>query len=160
MKSSSLISRSISAACIALILSSCQSDTSPELKSDETLLAEDLLSAGTFTLDTTQFAMPETTQLLDTGNVYKWDMFAWQTFIAMNWTAVQPDSANGFLRGYPDSTIYFGDVSESAVVWETFKEKREMFKHGATTSMEAKPDPWSSDYSNDVKYVYLSLIHI
>lgn len=119
------------------------------------LLSEDLVGStvDTFELDLDIAAVPETTGLPDTvteANKYAWDMFAWQTFIAMNWPAVQPSSGNGYLRGYPDTTKNFtnvGSYSNTALVWETFKEKREMFKHDATTMEEAKPNPWSSTYT-------------
>ncbi len=133
------------------MITSC--GTGSQTSADTELLAGS--PAESFTLDLTKYAPPGTDSLakyLDT-NPYVWDMFSWQTFVALNWPAVQPDSTNGYLRGFPDTGKSFGDEASEAVVWETFKEKREMFKHGAD-SVASVPDPWSSDYSNEVKYVY------
>src|SRR3954452_12587719 len=57
-----------------------------------------------------------------------WDYFAWNTFVALNWPALEvvPNRA----RGVPDLTKDFATASNSDLgVWETFKEKREIFNH-------------------------------
>jgi hypothetical protein len=55
-----------------------------------------------------------------------WDYFAWNTFIALNWPALEvvPNRA----RGVPDLSKDFATAANSDLgVWETFKEKREIF---------------------------------
>ncbi|HEX3128949.1 MAG TPA: hypothetical protein VH394_16570 [Thermoanaerobaculia bacterium] len=57
-----------------------------------------------------------------------WDYFAWNSFIAANWPALDP-STNNNQRGFPDLTKNFVTASSSdLLVWETFKEKRELFQ--------------------------------
>lgn len=118
------------------------------------------LGTNRFTVDLSQFAIPGTDQLavdIGNGNRYTWDNFAWQTFIAMNWPAVAPTAQNGYLRGFPDSTKTFLDAGNdmtTPLVWETLKEKREMFKHGETTLQAALPEPWSSNYLYGPKRLY------
>lgn len=110
-----------------------------------------------FTLDVA--AVPDTTGLPvvitdedfdnKTPNLYAWDIFAWKTFAAMNWPAIEPTEHNGYLRGFPDLDQSFADIQggeAGPLVWETLKEKREMFLHGAETPAEAHPGPWSSPY--------------
>ena len=114
-------------------------------------------SVPDFTLDVA--AVPDTTGLPvvitdedfqnKTPNLYAWDIFAWKTFAAMNWPAIEPTELNGYLRGFPDLDKTFADVQggeDGPLVWETLKEKREMFIHGAETPEEAHPGPWSSPY--------------
>lgn len=67
----------------------------------------------------------------DTTNVNcAWDLFAWNSFAALNW----PADVNR--RGFPDSTKTFlapgGNGTE--LVWETFKEKREVFQPNPDTT--------------------------
>jgi hypothetical protein len=55
-----------------------------------------------------------------------WDVFAWNSFIALNWPALEvvPNRA----RGVPDTSKSFAMAANSDLgVWETFKEKREIF---------------------------------
>ena len=57
-----------------------------------------------------------------------WDFFAWNTFVALNWPALEtvPNRA----RGVPDLSKEFATAANSDLaVWETFKEKREIFNH-------------------------------
>jgi hypothetical protein len=51
--------------------------------------------------------------------------FAWNTFIAMNWPAVDPFQAP-YNRGVPDVSKSIGGDA-TAVVWDTWREKRELF---------------------------------
>jgi hypothetical protein len=56
------------------------------------------------------------------------DYFAWNTFVALNWPALEvvPNRA----RGVPDLKKEFATAANSDLgVWETFKEKREIFNH-------------------------------
>jgi len=56
------------------------------------------------------------------------DYFAWNTFVALNWPALEatPNRA----RGVPDLSKQFATAANNDVaVWETFKEKREIFNH-------------------------------
>jgi hypothetical protein len=60
-----------------------------------------------------------------------WDYFAWNSFIALNWPALEvvPNRA----RGVPDLKKEFATAANSDLaVWETFKEKREVFNHPDT----------------------------
>ncbi|MGH9363619.1 MAG: hypothetical protein ACRD2T_17045, partial [Thermoanaerobaculia bacterium] len=69
----------------------------------------------------------------------QWDTFAWNSFVAANWPAVVP-AQNNEQRGFPDLAASFATVSSDALlVWETFKEKREVFVQGST----ANPGPWN-----------------
>src|ERR1043165_5362271 len=55
-----------------------------------------------------------------------WDVFAWNTFIALNWPALEVVPNN--FRGVPDVSKSFATAANSDLaVWETFKEKREIF---------------------------------
>ena len=72
-----------------------------------------------------------------------WDAWAWSSFAAMNWPALaapgQSASPTGFVRGVPDVTKAFTTAqSRDVAVWETFKEKRELFNGMAT------PQGWQS----------------
>ncbi len=59
------------------------------------------------------------------------DYFAWNSFIALNWPALEvvPNK----YRGVPDLSKSFAYAQNSDLaVWETFKEKREVFNHPNT----------------------------
>lgn len=58
-----------------------------------------------------------------------WDAWAWASFAAMNWPAqVDTTQPTGYLRGVPSGTSTFKSArSFDVTVWETFKEKRELF---------------------------------
>jgi hypothetical protein len=57
-----------------------------------------------------------------------WDVFAWNSFIALNWPALEVVPNN--YRGVPDLSKPFATAANSDLaVWETFKEKREIFNH-------------------------------
>ena len=65
-----------------------------------------------------------------------WDAWAWSSFAALNWPALaSSDAANypsGFVRGVPDTSKAFLTAQSTDVsVWETFKEKRELFNPAA-----------------------------
>ncbi|HWM93426.1 MAG TPA: hypothetical protein VN493_21880 [Thermoanaerobaculia bacterium] len=71
----------------------------------------------------------------------QWDYFAWNSFIAANWPALDP-AANNEQRGFPDLNQSFTTAaSTSLLVWETFKEKREVFFYPPTTNQD--PGPWN-----------------
>jgi hypothetical protein len=60
-----------------------------------------------------------------------WDYFAWNSFVALNWPALEvvPNQ----YRGVPNLGKKFATAANSDLgVWETFKEKREIFNHPAT----------------------------
>ena len=66
-----------------------------------------------------------------------WDAWAWSSFAALNWPALASSDAisypSGFVRGVPDTTKSFRAAQSTDVtVWETFKEKREMFSPAAS----------------------------
>jgi hypothetical protein len=57
-----------------------------------------------------------------------WDYFAWNSFVALNWPALE-DVPNHY-RGVPNTSKQFATAANSDLaVWETFKEKREVFNH-------------------------------
>ncbi|HMB53321.1 MAG TPA: hypothetical protein VKU40_08395, partial [Thermoanaerobaculia bacterium] len=62
------------------------------------------------------------------------DAWAWSTFAAMNWPAKQESGdpatyPTGYARGVPDLSASFAAAADDDVlVWETFKEKRELFQ--------------------------------
>lgn len=64
------------------------------------------------------------------------DSWAWASFAAFNWPALASASQpTGYLRGIPDLNQSFGNASGTEVlVWETFKEKREVFNSNVTAS--------------------------
>lgn len=79
-----------------------------------------------------------------------WDAWAWSSFAALNWPALAaPNSSafpTGFVRGVPDVRKTFVRAqSRDVTVWETFKEKRELFNPAAT------PQGWQS-LTFDPKY--------
>lgn len=95
-------------------------------------------------------AMPDTTYTTAsvTNANGEIDKFAWNSFIAMNWPAFVP-TANDNLRGIPNTNASFKTASpESLAVWETFKEKREVFNIGSVDPAgkftPVDPGPWGS----------------
>ncbi|GAB5522488.1 MAG: hypothetical protein Roseis2KO_03600 [Roseivirga sp.] len=72
------------------------------------------------------------------------DILAWNSFIALNWPAVMPDEDNGYLRGIPDISKSFTNAQPGdLLVWETFKEKREIFNQVDSNGNPAL-DPWNA----------------
>ena len=65
------------------------------------------------------------------------DAFAWRAFIALNW----PAAAEGGRRGEPDRARTLGDPGPR--VWETFKERHELFIVGLDGKPTA-PTRWAS----------------
>lgn len=62
------------------------------------------------------------------------DAWAWAAFAAMNWPATLTSDIvtypTGYVRGFPNPALTFtGAQSSDVVVWETFKEKREVFNN-------------------------------
>ncbi len=88
------------------------------------------LDLGCLALPSTDlFAQPE------------FDVFAWNSFVALNWPAVIPDK-NNYQRGIPNKGQTFLDAaSTDLLVWETYAEKRELFFHGLTPAPD--PGPWN-----------------
>ncbi len=80
----------------------------------------------------------------------QWDYFAWNSFIAANWPALDP-ATNNNQRGFPDLTKNFTTAGPGdLLVWETFKEKRELFQpffdpttgtYSENTTVD--PGPWN-----------------
>ncbi len=78
------------------------------------------------------------------------DIFAWNSFIALSWPAIEPDQSNGYIRGIPDTSKSFATAqSGDLLVWETFKEKREIFNQTTTTGADTLL-PWNApiDYGD------------
>ncbi len=91
-----------------------------------------------------------TTALQGTQLGQAWDAWAWSSFAAMNWPALAAPGnigfPTGFVRGVPDLNKKFVTAqSRDVTVWETFKEKRELFNDAAT------PQAWQS-LTFDPKY--------
>lgn len=80
-------------------------------------------------IDLDMSAPPNTDQLSAQPD---YDIFAWNTFIALNWPAYASEAPT-YLRGIPnlkDTDKSFVNAKNDDVgVWETFKEKREVFNH-------------------------------
>jgi hypothetical protein len=74
------------------------------------------------------------------------DAWAWESFAAYNWPAKADTSQpTGYLRGIPDlSATFIGAAGTQVAVWETFKEKREVFNNnvqsGQWQQMTYPPD--------------------
>ena len=84
------------------------------------------------------------------ANGHAWDAWAWSSFAALNWPALKvPPSKiypSGYVRGIPDKNKSFATArSQDVAVWETFKEKRELF------NSEAAPGRWQQ-LTFDPKY--------
>ena len=84
----------------------------------------------------------------DSYGVLDWDIFAWNSFIAMNWPALHPTENNN-QRGLPDLSQSFADAEPSDLaVWETYKEKREVFLANPVTRQpvtDPQPQPWNAE---------------
>ena len=79
----------------------------------------------------------ETPALPDTTPVHQpdFDYFAWNSFVALNWPALEQDPNQ--YRGVPNTsddpgTTFASAANDTLGVWETFKEKREIFNHPDT----------------------------
>ncbi|MDF3981652.1 hypothetical protein P3W23_06600 [Luteibacter sp. PPL554] len=60
---------------------------------------------------------------------HDFDVFSWQSFVALNWPA-NPD-------GTPNTGVTIGQMTNSPVVWESYRESRDIFLPGG-----AAPAPW------------------
>ncbi|MEM9557691.1 MAG: hypothetical protein AAGC60_25760 [Acidobacteriota bacterium] len=81
-----------------------------------------------------------------------YELFAWQTFVALQWPAVVPTSQNGFKRGFPDPNETFTSQADPELpVWQTWKAKREIFR-GVSGSNGGTPGAWNSqiNYGSDL----------
>ena len=84
-----------------------------------------LSDGGKLALDCPQ--MPNTTPVDNLTPDYKMGYFAWNSFIALNWPAL----VDGNSRGIADLTKHFATAADGdTAVWETFKEKREVYYQG------------------------------
>jgi hypothetical protein len=73
----------------------------------------------------------------------QWDVFAWNSFIAANWPALDP-AANNEQRGFPNLNQSFVNAANTSLLtWETFKEKREVFLYPPPTITD--PGPWNQE---------------
>ena len=81
------------------------------------------------------------------ANAYlDYDLWAWNSFAAMNWPALDP-AANNNMRGFPDPNQSFvAAKSTDTTVWETYKEKREVFLYDYVRNVPSSevPQPWNS----------------
>lgn len=67
--------------------------------------------------------------------------FAWNTFIGVNWPAQSPFEAP-FDRGVSDTSVPFGTTGTAGVVWDSWREKRELYrvqKNGTKYTFVAPP---------------------
>ncbi|MEM8963219.1 MAG: hypothetical protein AAGD38_17170 [Acidobacteriota bacterium] len=82
-----------------------------------------------------------------TSGILDYDIFAWNSFVALNWPALDPTSNNN-QRGFPDlSTSFATAASDDLVVWETFKEKREIFLYDYLDDQPSTETPpaWNAE---------------
>ncbi|WP_368309738.1 hypothetical protein [Luteibacter sp. CQ10] len=63
---------------------------------------------------------------------HDFDVFSWQSFIALNW----PANADGT----PNTGVTIGQATNSPVVWESYRESRDIFLPGG-----APPAPWGQE---------------
>jgi hypothetical protein len=63
---------------------------------------------------------------------HDFDVFSWQTFVALNW----PANADGS----PNTSVTIGQAPNDPVVWQDWRESRTIFMPGGTT-----PAPWGQD---------------
>jgi len=106
------------------------------------ILATPSCAADGGALDINCPAFPNTTPTAQP----QWDYFAWNSFIAANWPAVDPAS-NNEQRGFPDVTQRFTSATPSSLLtWETFKEKRELFLYPPVIPPNPPiiPQPWNA----------------
>lgn len=95
--------------------------------------------------DTPPIALPANKK--DQGLLYA--DWAWKSFIALNWPAVEPKSPD-YKRGFPDEKKNFtGDGAQP--VWGTWKEKRELFRVGAA-NQQTSPGPWNGEVNYHKDY--------
>lgn len=95
-------------------------------------------------------SLPDTTAVgsvntVGGSQVLDYDIWAWNSFIALNWPAADPADAPN-LRGLPDTGASFtGAANDATTVWETFKEKREIFLYNYKTGSidTGKPLGWN-----------------
>lgn len=88
----------------------------------------------TFDVSSFFYNSPTPAMMAQAGPTF--DAWAWSSFAAYNWPA-QPATSQptGFLRGVPNLQASFSGAQPSDVlVWETFKEKREVFNNNVTQS--------------------------
>lgn len=91
-------------------------------------------------------ALPNTTAsgtmlTVDDQTVLDYDLWAWNSFIALNWPAADPADAPN-LRGLPDTGYTFASAANDATtVWETFKEKREIFLYDYQNNSPSSETP-------------------
>ena len=79
------------------------------------------------------------------------DTFAWNTFIAANWPAIEPDKGNKNLRGQPNQSLAFA-TNNKLRVWETWKEKRELFIYGKKAGDPVYTEPAFKNWNSQIDY--------
>jgi hypothetical protein len=87
----------------------------------------------------TNFISPNVPQDVSAGSaasIQDLAIFAWQEFIALNWTASDP--AVSGKRGLPNTDVGFTDIAPDngsfpLVVWQTYRHKNELFPPDGTT---------------------------
>ncbi|HEX6086980.1 MAG TPA: hypothetical protein VF266_20795 [Thermoanaerobaculia bacterium] len=122
--------------CVLAIFSGC-SQYAPPAQAEATLSR---CAPGRGVVDLNCPAPPSTFSTAGLQGTYvgqSWDAWAWSSFAALNWPALAtPESSlfqTGFVRGIPDVQKKFVTAqSRDVTVWETFKEKRELFNPLAT----------------------------
>jgi hypothetical protein len=130
-------------AAVALAIGGCAPEGLPEEAASPPARAEALTIAvatdpctgAGASLDLGCAAPPDTFDASSpTGTA--WDIWAWNTFAALNWPALASSDGvtypSGYVRGVPDTAQSFaGAAPGDVLVWETFKEKRELFNDNA-----------------------------
>ena len=107
------------------------------------------------TIDLNCPALPDTNATgTITANLLDYDLWAWNSFIALNWPAADPamappqNASAAPQRGLPDTTDRFAAAAYNATtVWETYKEKREIFLFNQVTNMTSSETPlgWNEE---------------
>jgi hypothetical protein len=101
--------------------------------------APDLLCpAPPSTFDTTAYTATNASAATMAQAGPAFDSWAWASFAAFNWPALASSDAatypTGYVRGIPDvSQQFMAATGSEVVVWETFKEKREVFNNTVQT---------------------------
>jgi hypothetical protein len=108
------IAAAVAMVCIGIAIGQQQPTQIPPLQKNRTVYLHTPASP-----DTIPVAQPD------------WDYFAWNSFVAMNWPALEV--VPNHYRGVPNTKKQFATAANSDLaVWETFKEKREVFNHPKT----------------------------
>lgn len=107
-------------ALLILVVYSCKESSAETLEATAPSTYNCTKDGGSLQLDCPALPNTNLTQQPD------FDIFAWNSFAALNWPALI--DTNTLQRGIADlSTSFMNAAHDDVLVWETFKEKREVF---------------------------------